>query len=58
MLSEISQRQIRYDITYMWNLKTETSEYNKKETDSQIENKLVVTGRERQVRKGKIGVGD
>ena len=36
MLSEISQRQIRYDITYMWNLKTETSEYNKKETDLQI----------------------
>jgi len=36
MLSEISQRQIWYDITYMWNLKTKTSEYNKKETDLQI----------------------
>ena len=30
MLSEISQGQIWYDITYVWNLKTKTSEYNKK----------------------------
>ena len=31
------ERQTLYDITYMWNLKTiTTSEYNKKETDSQI----------------------
>ena len=32
------ERQILYDITYTWNLKkkTVTSEYNKKETDSQI----------------------
>ena len=37
MLGEISQteRQILY-ITYMWNLKNKTSEYNNKETDSQI----------------------
>ena len=26
MLSEISQRQIRYDITYLWNLKNNTNE--------------------------------
>ena len=26
MLSEISQRQILYDITYMWNLKNKTKE--------------------------------
>ena len=39
MLSEISQtqRQILYDITDMWCLKNlQTSEYNKKEADSQF----------------------
>ena len=37
MLSEISQRQILYDITYMWNLKNNTTEcICKTETDSQI----------------------
>ena len=36
MLSEISQRQIPYDITYMWNLKYDTNELTyKTETDSQ-----------------------
>ena len=30
MLSEKSQRQTLYDITYMWSQKNETSEYNKK----------------------------
>ena len=30
------ERQILYNITYMWNLKNKTSEYNKKETISQI----------------------
>ena len=36
MLSEIRERQILYDITSMWNLKNkQTSEYEKKETDSQ-----------------------
>jgi len=41
MLSEISQdigRQILYNITYMWNLKNKTTEYNKK-VDTYIENK-------------------
>ena len=36
LLSEISQRKILYNITYMWNLKNKTSEYDKKETYSQI----------------------
>ena len=38
MLSEINQTEKNkyYIITYMWNLKNKTSEYNKKETDSQI----------------------
>ena len=37
-LSEISQRKKNtlYDITYTWNLKNKTNEYNKTETDSQI----------------------
>ena len=37
-LNEIIQteRQILYDITYMWNLKTTTSEKNKKEAYLQI----------------------
>ena len=39
MLSEMSdrERQILYDSTYMCNLKNKTSEYNKKETHSQIQ---------------------
>ena len=44
MLSEINQRerQILYDVTYMWNLKKflfgiqQTSEYNTRVADSQI----------------------
>ena len=36
MLSEISQRQIPYDITYMWNLKYDTNELTyKTEIDPQ-----------------------
>ena len=36
ILSEVSQRQILYDITYMWNLKNNTNELiYKAETDSQ-----------------------
>ena len=30
------ERQILYDITNMYNLKTQSSEYTKKETNSQI----------------------
>ena len=48
-LSEISQteRQILYDITYMWNLKIKTNEFNKTETDSQIQrtNQQLAVGR-------------
>ena len=32
----VREKQILHDITYMWNLKCKTSEYNEKETDSQI----------------------
>ena len=35
------ERQVLYDITYMWNLKNES--IYKTETDSQTENKLMVT---------------
>ena len=38
MLSEMSdrERRILYAFTYMWNLIQQTSEYSKKEADSQI----------------------
>ena len=49
ILNDVSQRQILYDITYMWNLKNNTSELiYKRETD--VENNLMVT-------KGEGGVG-
>ena len=36
ILSEVSQKEIPYDITYMWNLKYDTNEsVYKTETDSQ-----------------------
>ena len=36
ILSEVSQRQISYDITYMWHVKYDTNELiYKTETDSQ-----------------------
>ena len=36
ILSEVRERQIPYDITYMWNLKNDTSEHiYETETDSQ-----------------------
>ena len=38
MLSEISQRKTNtVHFTYIWNLKNKTNEYNKTETDSQIQ---------------------
>ena len=45
------ERQILFDITYMWNLKKiqQTSEYNKKSSRlTDTENKLVVTRGERE----------
>ena len=42
------ERQISCDITHMWNLKYDTNELIfKTETDSQTENKLMVTKGER-----------
>ena len=42
-----SERQIPYDITYMWNLKHSTNELiYKTETDSQTENRLMVASGE------------
>ena len=46
-----------YVITYMWNLKIKTQVYSKKELDSNIENKLVITSEEVRFR-GKMEVGD
>ena len=38
IFGEVSQRQILYDITYMWNIKNNTNEFiYKTETDSQIQ---------------------
>ena len=51
MLSGISrtERQILYDITDMWYLKNlQTSEYNKKEADSDRESKAVDTREEKE----------
>ena len=45
------ERQIQYGITYVWNLKkiTQISEYNQKETDSEIQrtNQWLPVGRQR-----------
>ena len=47
-LSEVRERQIPYDITYMCNLKYDTNEHiYKTETDSDIETKFMVTKGER-----------
>ena len=52
MQSEISlsEIQILYDITYMWNLKniTNTKQIQKRSRLTDIENKLLVTSRERE----------
>ena len=47
-LSEVRQKQISYDITYIWNLKYNTNELIYKiETDSQTEKKVwLLTGKE------------
>ena len=52
ILSEVSQRQITYDISHMWNLikKNDTNELDKTETDLQMLKTLIVT-------KGKRGEG-
>ena len=44
MLSEVNQRKMLYDSTYMWNRKDNISEsMYKTETDSQTENRLMAT---------------
>ena len=46
ILSEVSQRQISYDITYMWNLKkndTNRTYIQNRNRPTDIENKLIVT---------------
>ena len=53
ILSQLSQRQIPYDINYIWNIKYDTNKPIYK-TDSQTENRLVVLGRGRGMRKGRI----
>ena len=48
IISEASQRQISYYITYMWNLKNDANElFSKAEMDALTENELMVTKRER-----------
>ena len=43
-LSKVSQRQMSYDITHMWNLKHDINELiYKTETDSDFKTKLTVT---------------
>ena len=44
--SEVRQRQISYNITYMWNLKYDTNEFIYK-IESQTANKFMVTKGER-----------
>ena len=62
MLTEVSDRdrQMPYDITYMWNIKKikQTSEYNKRNRYTDKENILLVTSGEREGGSGKIGVRD
>ena len=56
ILSEISKRQILYDLIYMWNLKIKQTNAYTKNKDSDIQNKLPVGEKEKG--KGKIGVRD
>ena len=57
VLSEVSQteKDMPYDITYMWNLKNNTTVQNRNRL-TDVENKLVVTKGER--RWDKLGVWD
>ena len=49
-----------YVVTYAWNLKNKIKEYNKAETDSQIQriNQWLPAGREKRGGARKIGVAD
>ena len=56
----VRQRQIPYDLTYMWNLKYDTNEliYKTKNRLADIENKLTVTKGENRGGRDKLGVWD
>ena len=51
------ERQISYDVAYMWNLKNKNELIYKTKIDSDIENKLMVTRGESRGR-DKLGVWD
>ena len=58
MLSEVRQRQILYDITYMWNIKNNTGKsIHKTETQSQKQ-KNMVTQEEKEWERNKLGIQD
>ena len=58
MLSEVRQRQILYDITYMWNIKNNTGKsIHKTETQSQKQKNMVTQG-EKEWERNKLGVQD
>ena len=54
------ERQILYDITYIWNLKNNTSEciQQNRNRPTDIENKLVITRWDREHGRDKLGVWD
>ena len=54
MLSEISQRQISYDITYVWNLKIIQMNLYRKEKQTHRQKKLMVS--KRKVREGQTRI--
>ena len=55
-LSEVRERQIPYDVTYMWNLKYDTNEHiYKTETDSLIYSTDLSLSRGKWVGEGRIG---
>ena len=62
ILSEVRERQISYDITYMWNLKNDTNELIYKIRLIDIENKLMFakgdSGGGGEERGDKLGFGD
>ena len=56
MLSEVRQRQILYDITYMQNLKNNTGKsIHKTETQSQKQKNMVTQG-EKEWERNKLGI--
>ena len=59
ILSEGSQRQISYDITYMWNLKYDTNFFiYKTEIDSQTQKKIHIAIKGEKVGRDKSGICD